>query len=94
MSVEKAVRFRQVSGDLLPAKAETAQAIEDGMSCSSIGAAEEEADNLVKAVAPAPQETEASSSGHQLPRTKSVEALALDNRLDKITAFVKNVESQ
>ncbi|RXK36260.1 CAMK/CAMKL protein kinase [Tremella mesenterica] len=68
---EKAIRFRQHSGDLLPAK--TSTPVEVLM------------ETKVETSTP-------EAASRPLSRAKSIEALALDNRLDKITAFVKNVE--
>ncbi|WVQ84397.1 hypothetical protein IAT38_006549 [Cryptococcus sp. DSM 104549] len=90
---EKLVRFRQVSGDLVETlKMSTAPApTEKAAAAGSVRSA-------VSSRAPTPTESirtaevEAGSSMPTLSRTKSVEALAMDSRLDKMATWIKDVE--
>ncbi|KAK8858890.1 hypothetical protein IAR55_003121 [Kwoniella newhampshirensis] len=84
---EKLVRFRQVSGAMM----ETLTT-ETGAAPSSPTQMTNNSSLMLgneKALTPksTPQVTQSA-----LPRTKSVEALALDDKLDKMSAWIKNVE--
>ncbi|WWD18784.1 hypothetical protein CI109_103239 [Kwoniella shandongensis] len=87
---EKLVRFRQVSGDLV----ETLMNEKEDKAvypASPSRQSKHSAPAFTHMDTASPTSTPRASQS-TLPQTKSVEALALDNRLDKMSAWIKNVE--